>query len=132
MPNSTPPDCVHCRYMERQRDGEYRCKQHDMTLHTPVRVFCRQIVPSADDDAYNQWFDAHINAEELQPNLLYLWVETVTRNANDTATTHIDNEVVAPITSYLTWSAGTFWQVLRRIRESRREHYRQHGYDVDE
>jgi hypothetical protein len=118
--------------MVRQHDGEYRCKQHDMTLYTPVRLFCRQITPPSDEDAYQQWFDDTINPDELAPNTLYAWVHTTTFDPSGTARQHIDREVIAPLTSYLTWSAGTFWGVMRDVREHRREQYRQHGYQVED
>lgn len=129
----TLPDCVHCRHMARQQDGEYRCRQHDVTLHSPVRVFCKNLTPpSADDDDYAQWFTTSVNTSELEPNMLYTWVETITRDNKSRVETHIDSETVAPLTSYGTWSAGTFWEVIRNIRESKREFYRQHGYDIEE
>jgi hypothetical protein len=116
--------------MVRQHDGEYRCKQHDITLYTPVRLFCRQITPPVDDDAYQQWFDDTIDRDDLAPNTLYAWVQTTTIDADNTPQKHIDHDVIAPLTAYLTWPAGTFWRVMRDVRNHRREQYRQHGYQV--
>lgn len=134
MPNSgTTPDCVHCRFMVRQQDGEYRCRQHDMTLHTPIRIFCRQLSPRAEDSEDLQaWFESTLDTNKLQPNSLYTWIETTVRDAQGTQEKHIDTEVIATLTSYASWSAGTFWEVLRRVRETKREFYRQHGYNIVE
>lgn len=129
----TLPDCVHCRHMLRQQNGEYRCRQHDMVLHSPVRVFCKHLAPPpVDDDAYTQWFTESIDTTQLEPNMLYMWVETITRDTKNKREAHIDSESVAPLTSYATWSAGTFWEVIRSIREAKREFYRQHGYDIED
>jgi len=129
----TTPDCVHCRFMVRQQNGEYRCRQHNMTLHSPVRIFCKQITPpTTDRDDYELWFESTINVDQLAPNTLYTWVEITTRDKRGRVETHIDNEVVAPLTSYITWSAGTFWQVLRGIRDGRRDYYRRHGYEIED
>lgn len=131
--SGTMPDCVHCRFMVRQQNGEYRCRQHDMTLHSPIRVFCKNLTPPiSDDDDYRQWFTASVNTNQLSPNVLYTWVETTTRDPQGKVETHIDIESIAPLTSYLTWSAGTFWQILRKVRQDKREFYEQHGYDIEE
>jgi hypothetical protein len=37
------PDCIHCRFMLHQGNGEYRCRQHNILLHSPVSIFCKQI-----------------------------------------------------------------------------------------
>ena len=130
MSNETLPDCVHCRFMVRHHDGSYRCKQHDITLYTPVRLFCRQITPPLDADAYQQWFDETIDRDDLAPNTLYVRVQTTTFDASGRPRQHMDREVIAPLTAYLTWSAGTFWQVMREVRDQRREQYRRHGYQI--
>jgi len=127
----TTPDCVHCRHMVRQQNGEYRCRQHDMTLHSPVRIFCKNLTPPAEDDDYQQWFEETIDKDQLEPNMLYTWVETTTRDKDGSTSKQVDGEVIAPLTSYIAWSAGTFWQVLRTIRKNKRDEYRQHGYDID-
>lgn len=129
----TLPDCVHCRHMLRQQDGEYRCRQHDMTLHSPVRVYCKNLTPPPiDDDDYVQWFSESVDTTALEANMLYTWVETLTRDNANKVEKRIDAETVAPLTSYSTWSAGTFWDVIRNIRESKREFYRQHGYNIQD
>ncbi len=126
------PDCVHCRFMVRQQNGEYRCKQHDMILHSPVRLFCKNLTPADESDDYQQWFEASLELEKLEANTLYTWVDTITVNAQGDSVTHVDAEAIAPLTTYISWSAGTFWQVLRKIRRDKRDDYRKHGYSVEE
>lgn len=134
MPNfGTMPDCVHCKFMARQQNGEYRCRQHDTMLHTPIRIFCHHLTPPVeDDDDYRQWFTEALALYDLEPNTLYTWVETTTLDQQGMRELHIDAESVATVKSYIAWSAGTFWEVLRRIRQTKREFYRQHGYDIQE
>lgn len=132
-PSGTRPDCVHCRFMVRLQNGEYRCRQHNVTLHSPVRLFCKQIEPpTPDDDDYRLWFEQTFDTNTLEPNVLYTWVETITRDQQGSLETQSDTEVIAPFTSYTTWSAGTFWQVIRTVRQNRREFYEQHGYDIED
>lgn len=126
------PDCVHCRFMVRQQNGEYRCRQHDMILHSPVRLFCKNLSPSIDGEDYRQWFEASLELDKLEGSTLYTWVDTITRNHQSEAETFVDPEIIAPITTYIAWSAGTFWQILRKIRKEKRDHYRKHGYSVEE
>lgn len=125
------PDCVHCRFMTREKNGEYRCRQHDMTLHTPVSLFCKMIAAPDDRDAdYQQWFADAIDVDTLETNTLYTWVETHTTNKDKTRELHIDAAVIAQLTVYMSWSAGMFWQQLRAIRLKQRDWYRDNGYDV--
>jgi hypothetical protein len=44
----------------------------------------------------------------------------------------LDIEAISAVTTYANWSAGIFWQVLRDVRKDKRDHYRQHGYQVSE
>jgi len=126
------PDCVHCRFMIRQQDGEYRCRQHEITLHTPIRIFCKSIAPPIDKvQAYAMWFEESINRQQLEPNVLYTWIATTLRNAQGEREVRVDHEQVALLTIYMLWSAGTFWQMMRRLRNEKHDFYRQHGYDVD-
>jgi len=125
------PDCVHCRFMVRQQNGEYRCRQHDMILHSPVRLFCKNLAPSIETDDYQQWFDK-LELDKLDANTLYTWVDTIIRDAQGETEIHVDPEMIAPMTTYIAWSAGTFWQILRKIRKDKRDHYRKHGYNVEE
>jgi hypothetical protein len=119
--------------MLRQPDGAYRCRQHDVVLLSPVRVFCKNLMPHpADDPTHAQWVASAINTDELEQNMLYTWVQTTIRDDQDDIHIHLDCEAIAPLTSYMTWSAGTFWEVMRRIRDRKHENYRQHGYNVDE
>ncbi|MEO1286810.1 MAG: hypothetical protein AAFV93_03510 [Chloroflexota bacterium] len=131
--STSHPDCVHCKFMVRHKNGEYRCRQHDVILHTPVSIFCNLITPPEEKDAdYEQWFTQAMNAEKLDHNTLYTWVETPTRDKIGVKEVQIDAEVIATITSYLAWSAGTFWQVIRTLRQRKRNHYKQHGYNIDD
>jgi|GEM_PF-6179709 len=131
--STSHPDCVHCRFMVRHSNGEYRCRQHNMVLHTPVSLFCKMITLAAEKDAdYRSWFSDAINTDSLDPNTLYTWVETPTRNKVGEQEVQIDPEAIAALTTYITWSAGSFWQILRKMRLSKRNHYRQHGYKIDD
>src|SRR5688572_9889543 len=79
------PDCVHCRFMVRLQSGEYRCRQHEMTLHTPVSIFCKNLTPIAEnnDEIYQAWFASAIDTAELESNTLYTWVTTNTHSNQD-------------------------------------------------
>jgi hypothetical protein len=126
------PDCVHCRFVVRLQSGEYRCRQHDITLHTPVSLLCKNLSPlHEDDEIYLDWFKQTLDTDTLENNTLYTWVTTTVKK-QDTAELLVDVETVATITTYLNWSAGIFWQVLRDVRKDKREHYRRHGYQVNE
>ena len=133
MPSfGTKPDCVHCQYMLHQKNGEYRCRQHDTMLHTPILIFCNRLEPPTEmgNEDYEDWFADALAQQDLDANTLYTWVETTTRDQQGASEIHIDAEIIAPIKSYTAWSARTFWQVLRNVRETKREFYRQHGYDI--
>jgi len=118
--------------MVRQKNSEYQCRQHNITLHTPVSLFCKFIEPAVKKDAdYQQWFDENLALDTLKHNLLYTWVETLLQQEAKSVTI-VDAESIAPLTAYMTWSAGTFWQVLREIRLTRREYYQQHRHSLDE
>jgi hypothetical protein len=103
-----------------------------MILHSPVRLFCKNLTPLVETDDYTQWFEASLELDRLEANTLYTWVDTITVNGQGEAVTRVDAETIASLTTYISWSAGTFWQVLRRIRKDKRDHYRQHGYSVEE
>lgn len=128
------PDCVHCRFMVRLQSGEYRCRQHEMTLHTPVSIFCKNLTSPTEnsDEAYQTWFSSAIDTSELEANTLYTWVTTTTRSIQNEVTVQVDKEVVGTFAAYNTWSAGAFWRVLREVRQVRRDHYRKHGYSISE
>jgi hypothetical protein len=128
------PDCVHCRFMVRMPSGVYRCRQHDLILHTPVSIFCKNLTPMAenDDEAYLAWFDSAVDTSELEANTLYTWVTTNTRSTQNEIEVQVDKEIVGTLTTYSNWSAGAFWRVLREVRQERREYYRKHGYTVTE
>lgn len=126
------PDCVHCRFMVRQQNGEYRCRQHDIILHSPVRIFCKNLTPPVDSDDYKQWFETSIQLDKLDASVLYTWVDTNVKDSQGKQEMLTDWEMITPLTTYISWSAGTFWQVLRKIRQEKREHYREHGYVVEE
>ena len=129
----TRPDCVHCRFMIRQKDGEYRCRHHDVTLHTPVQMFCKQIEPlQPEDDDYRLWFEQSMQVDSLENNVLYTWVSITTSNSESQRETHTHHDLVAPFAAYITWSAGTFWQIIRKLRMMRRTHYKQHGFNLDD
>lgn len=125
------PDCVHCRFMVREKNGEYRCRQHDMTLHTPVSLFCKMIASPDDTDAdYQQWFQETTKVEHLETNTLYTWVETHIINQDGHRELRIDPATIAQLTVYMSWSAGMFWQQLRAIRIKQRDAYREQGYKI--
>ena len=128
------PDCVHCRFMVRQQSGEYRCRQHEMTLHTPVSIFCKNLTPNDAnaDETYQTWFDSAINTVELDSNTLYTWVTTITRSKQNEAEVQVDSVAIAALNTYMNWSAGVFWQALREVRQAQRNQYRQHGYNVSD
>ena len=115
------PDCVHCRFMVRQKSGEYRCRQHEIILHTPVSMFCKNLTQSDenDDEAYQAWFDAALIAPELQANTLYTWVIRNTSGTQNETASHADAVAIAPINTYINWSAGAFWRVLRKVRQTK-------------
>ncbi|MGJ3239401.1 MAG: hypothetical protein ACFE0Q_11895 [Anaerolineae bacterium] len=130
--STSHPDCVHCRFMVRKKNGEYECRQHAMVLHTPVSLFCKLITPVDDDDSdYQQWFEQAFAETELDPNTLYTWIETTIRDRAGMTTTHIDIASIAPLTIYSTWSAGSFWQTLRQLRSDQRLRYRRKGFKLD-
>lgn len=130
--SSSQPDCVHCRFVERHANGEYRCRQYNIVLHTPVSLFCKMIEPASKRDSdYTAWFYQRLDFDALEKNILYTWVETLIYNQQGENTIQVDAETVAPVTAFTAWSAGAFWKVLRSVRKARREHYRQHGYTVD-
>lgn len=126
------PDCVHCRFMVRHKTGEYYCRQHNIRLHTPVSIFCKNIEPAVTQDAdYQQWFTTNLNTNLLEHNMLYTWVETLVIQHKKRKTL-IDISTIAPVTTYSQWSAGTFWETLRTVRISQRTHYRQQGYTLED
>ena len=94
-PIGTRPDCVHCRFMVHQSNGEYRCNQYNMTLHSPVKVFCKQISPpTPDSDDYRQWFEDTLDTNTLEPKTLYTWVDTITLDQQGKQETHTDGACV--------------------------------------
>jgi hypothetical protein len=126
------PDCIHCRFMLRQANGEYRCRQHNILLHTPISIFCKQIsLIEGQDETEQAWFDSYIEPQHLAGAMLYTWIETHLRDGK-TSLAQFDSEELGLISTYISWSAGTFWQVLRAIRQSRRDFYRQSGHEIDE
>jgi hypothetical protein len=128
------PDCVHCRFLLRLQSGEYRCRQHDVTLHTPVSIFCKNLTPMVEngDEAYHAWFDSAVDTAELDANTLYTWVTTNTRSFQNDVEVQVDKEVIGTFATYNNWSAGAFWRILREARQARRNHYRKHGYNVSD
>ena len=126
------PDCVHCRFLLRQRNGEYRCQQHNLLLHSPISLFCKQIsLLENQSPELEAWFDEHIDPDTLDFGTLYIWIETHLRT-DKKGVARFDSETIGLISAYLTWSAGTFWQVLRMVRQAKRDSYRQHGFELDE
>jgi hypothetical protein len=126
------PDCVHCRFMVRLQSGEYRCRQHEITLQTPVSIFCKNLTPLAEngDESYQAWFNSAVDTAELEANTLYTWVTTNTRSIQNEVDVQVDKEIIGTLAAYSNWSAGAFWRVLREVRQTRRDHYRKHGYNV--
>lgn len=126
------PDCVHCRFMVHHKNGEYRCHQHNMTLHTPVSLFCKMItVLNKDDVAYRHWFKNKLNPADFNGKMLYTWIETPIITKNGQPHVEIDSEPIAPLSLYRHWSAGSFWQVLRELRRAKRKAYRRQGHQID-
>ncbi len=131
--STSHPDCVHCRFMISHKHGEYRCKQHGMILHSPVSLFCKTISPvEHKDSAYEAWFQETVNVESLDANTLYTRVETPIEGDAGDNPVQIDIEVVAPLTDYVSWSAGMFWQKIRELRAAKRAQYNQNGYRADD
>jgi hypothetical protein len=63
--------------MVRLQSGEYRCRQHDITLHTPVSLLCKNLASQREDDkTYLEWFVQAIDTNKLDANTLYTWVTT--------------------------------------------------------
>jgi hypothetical protein len=126
------PDCVHCRFMLRQAGGEYRCRQHNIILHSPVSLFCKQISPiETPDDAERRLFEENIDPTRMSATTLYTWIETHLREGKSSIT-QFDSEELGTITAYGSWAAGTFWQMIRAVRQAKRDFYRQQGYEIDE
>lgn len=126
------PDCVHCRFLLRQSNGEYRCKQHNLILHSPVSLFCKQIsLLENQNEDLEAWFKEAIDPDALAFGTLYIWIETHLRDGKK-GVALFDSEELGLISAYLPWSAGTFWQVLRAIRQAKRDSYRQQGHQIDE
>jgi hypothetical protein len=126
------PDCIHCRFMLRQANGEYRCRQHNIILHSPVSLFCKQISPiEGQDESQQEWFAETIDQNRMNPATLYTWIETHLREGKS-SNAQFDSEELALITAYMNWAAGTFWQMLRAVRQAKRDSYRQQGYEIDE
>jgi hypothetical protein len=73
------PDCVHCRFVVRLQSGEYRCRQHDITLHTPVSLLCKNLSPlHENDETYLDWFKQTLNTDKFENNTLYvIMIETI-------------------------------------------------------
>jgi hypothetical protein len=126
------PDCVHCRFLLRHDNGEYRCRQHNIILHSPISIFCKQIsLLEGQNEAEQAWFKESIDPKRLNAATLYTWIETHIREGKKSIA-KFDNEELGLLTAYITWSAGTFWAVLRSIRQVKLDSYRQHGYEIDE
>ena len=114
MPESTAhPDCVHCRFMQGHKHGGYRCRQHDMILHTPVTLFCKMHNPVEQDGGGEETIDL----ESLDANALYIWIE---KPGQDEGEAQIEVGVVATLIDYQAWSAGMFWQRIRELRGVKR------------
>lgn len=127
------PDCVHCRFMVRHKSGEYRCQQYNMTLYTPVSIFCKMLDQDEQkDEDYHLWFRRNLNLGEFRPNMLYTWIETSVEDKQGQLYLEIDAETIAPIASYQKWTAGAFWQMIRELRLAKRHHYNQQGYKLED
>lgn len=111
MPNGGPkPDCVHCRHMARQANSTYRCNFHQIILHTPVRVFCKDI----DYAQHEDWFDEPTDPKTLRPNMLYIWLEKRTQVGGETQIDLSLRELIS-VQTYTTWAADTFWRTVRNM-----------------
>jgi hypothetical protein len=119
--------------MLRQPNGEYRCRQHNIILHTPVSVYCKHIrlLENQDEEA-QLWFEQYIEASDLAADTLYTWIETHLREGGKNKQARFDSLELTQIAIYLNWSAGQFWQSLRLLRQNQRNFYRQQGYEIDE
>lgn len=106
------PDCVHCRFMLRTAAGEYRCKQHDLVLHSPISLFCRHLTPpEAAESPLKEWIHDGIDRSSLQSGWLYTWIALAD---NGDEVTYIP---FVRILEYVAWSPGMFWRELRHIRQ---------------
>src|SRR5689334_8372016 len=100
------PDCVHCRFMQRQSSGEYRCRQHNIILHSPVSIYCKQIsLIEGQEEAEKAWFDETIDPNSMHNATLYTWIETHIREGKNSYA-QFDSEELGTITAYGTWAAG--------------------------
>lgn len=127
------PDCVHCCFMVRHKSGEYRCYQHNISLYTPISLFCNMLAQDDQaDEAYHHWFERNLNLGMFKSNMLYTWVETSISDAQGQQQLEIDAEAIVPITSYRLWTAGLFWEYIRKLRLAKRQYYRQEGYKTDD
>jgi len=97
--------------MKRQDNGTYRCNHHEIILHTPVRVFCRQI------DYNEDWFAVDADPDTLRPEMLYIWLEK-RPDPNDPSIIETTQHELAPVHTYSVWAADTFWRAVRELADA--------------
>jgi hypothetical protein len=125
---STPgplPYCLHCRWLRGDLPNPFECTHHDIRLPNPVRVFCT-IYADRTPLGAEDWLDrTHLN-----PALLYVWVETVTRDAEGQIEHHYDAVPLTTLASYDQWTRDQFLQEVRQLMVKQQAVYRRQGYQI--
>jgi hypothetical protein len=71
------------------------------------------------------------NYEAFDPAIMYIWLETVTRNADGEIERHFDAQPLAPLTEYRAWNRKQFLDATRLLTVQKQAEYRRQGYQIE-
>jgi hypothetical protein len=92
-------------------DGEPYCEHHEMSIIYPhVYVFCSSYLDPQPDNG--DWLDQELNREELQANMMYLWL-----GGHEVKFFHVP---LAPIAEYKDWTAEKYSEELGNLADKYR------------
>ncbi len=121
------PDCSHCRWLRGALPKPFVCTRHDMKLPYPIRAFCSTFdAPDRPD-----WLEANTDRNALDPAMMYVWLETVTRDAEGVIERHFDAQPLATLIDYRRWTRKQFLDAVRLLSVQKQAEYRRQGYQIE-
>jgi hypothetical protein len=98
-----------------------------MKLAYPIRAFCAEF----DAPDHPGWLESHTTRALLDPAMMYVWLETLTRGSDGQSERHFDAEPLTSLIEYHGWNRRLFLDTVRLLTVQKQVEYRRQGYQIE-
>jgi hypothetical protein len=104
----------------------FDCTRHSLKLPVAVRIFCSGFTSSKPGDTGK--LDEEI--ARLTPQIMYVWLETVTRDGEGQVERHFDMAELTTTEDFRGWTREQFVTAVRALTVRKHAEYRLQGYQI--